>query len=417
MFISGSRRSIAIVVATIAVVATLAIFSIMPHVDARSVSEQREGPAGISLQFEYFGGGSMKCVVLGTSESTSIIMDELATMDVDIIPIDGAWQIPSLGSEDVLFVDGPWFSTQTGNSTGLISAVVAQGVPTFVVNGSIDAGDDLASGNLTVRSLISSTDNEPPVVRGVKVSATGGPTLLVEVGGQAKDEGELRKAIDATVNWVSNIDGRFYPSTNPFDYPYYWNLTLVHYYYSGDEFKPYGRVSFENYYYDWIVDAGEDVPQPQEQRLVRYRVQADPGWAVYGSDYRTSRVELVSISGRYHLSDYSGPNNAGETLVHFTTYQAFGRDYLSPTYWKYTTYQREAYSTSNSGEGRAGWVYEFGPGDYYSGQHQCIEPGLELNLRDGAVNFSGQCSVTWSRADYLSWQDHQVRIDLGGEVL
>ena len=45
-----------------------------------------------------------------------------------------------------------------------------------------------------------------------------------------------------------------------------------------------------------------------------------------------------------------------------------------------------------------------------------FEPGLELSLMNGAVDLSGYCSVTWSRADPFSWVDHQVRIDISGKV-
>jgi hypothetical protein len=416
--ITSRSKAVVLIVAAVAVVGMLILFSILPHIDARSTSEQREGPAGISVQFETFTAAqdSMRCVVLGTSDITPTITDELSSMAVNVTTIIDVLQVPSLGSKDVLFIDGQWLVSQPHEVKNNISAVVAQGVPTFVVNGSMDVLDELASANLTVRSIVTSSNDETPVVRGVKVSTIGGPTLLVEIGGRAANEGELRKAVNSTMNWVTNIDGMFYLSVNPFDYPIYWNLTLVHYYYSGDLFKPYGRVAFENFYYDWIAETGWDGIAPAELRLVHYRVQVDPGWAVYDSDYRTSRVELVSISGRSQLWDYAASSSTGESLVHMTTYNAFGKEYLSPTYWKYTTNQREAYSTSDSSIGKAGWVFEFDPGDYYSGRHQCIEPGLELCLMNGAVDLSGYCSVAWSRADSFSWVDHQVRIDISGKV-
>lgn len=420
------ERKTQIIIASGAVVIALLVMlvSVLPTIDSRSVNEERQGATSLSYQYEVADTFELErqgYIVVGDSPLTASVEAALASLNVNRTTITALSPDLDLSRTDVLLVDGPWLA-ETENGAAVLSSLSTRGVTVFIVNGTAEDLAALIPSGPALSSLSSTSHGKGPAVRGISVGPDGGPSAIIEIGGDAADPSELSKAVTSAVNWTSNRGHiPLSKSTNPYPgTPYLWNLTMVHYYYSGDALEPYGRIAFQNYYYDWVSDeefTGVIGPLVPDDRMVHYKVQADPGWAVYGNEYRLSRLELAFKFTPRTIVHYAPHTIAsGENAVNLATIVVPGKEQLSPAVWSFATALSDSDMSSISFEGLAGWGCDYAPGAYYAGRSSAIEPGVTFSCGPDGVGFSGTCSVTWAKAGLVSWDKHIENVELAGTL-
>lgn len=404
MKFKGNERPVLIASGAVAVALFVILVSVLPTIDSRSINEGRQGSIRLSYQYEFSETYDLEkwgFIVVGTSPLAASVETALASLNVNRTTISVV--SPDLSRMGVLLVDRDWLDGAESDVAAL-SSLVAKGVTVFIINGTAEDFGALMPADSMFSSLSSTSDGRDLSVRGICVSPDGG---LVEIGGDAADPSQLKKAVTSAVNWTSN-HGTISPANE------LTNVT-VHYYYPGDEFKPHGRIAIQNYYREWASDPPVHV-NPND-RLVHYKVQVDPGWAAYGSEYRMSRTEYKAEFGQVSSFGYSPPQIvSGQNMAALDPYMLPESMGPSPGSWTFDTELASFVPNNIEHMGRVGGTFNYDPGAYESGRSSTIEPGVTFLPGVDGASFSGHYEVTWAKPDLVSWDKHTERIEFSGAV-
>jgi len=191
--------------------------------------------------------------VLGSSNISSVINSSLQIGTSNITPISDVAILSSIKAGDgVLFVDGQWLQTTSFSIVATeIQPLILEGIPVIVIANSPELLKTATAGfNI---SQVYPT-NVPLIACGLKYYPQTGQSIGLAISGSPTNSSQISKATTGAYQWSSQFLTNTVPQqmanqVSPMDNAPYWWMGFELYYYSYDEFAPYGELNFFNQYY------------------------------------------------------------------------------------------------------------------------------------------------------------------------
>jgi hypothetical protein len=384
------------------------IAAIMPYLEAGGDSYRRSmGQTTNSVT----GGSSVPAnvTVLGSSPDTPFMAKSLEVISPSVDLISDVEDLDS--STEVLYVDCNGLSEERLTEiTELVRGTILRGLPVVFVNDTSGVMARMIAGQ-NISSVGAIQDGSTPiVVRALKHDPLGGRSGSLDVGGRAGDSSQLASALHLAYNWSAdrlenaNVSGVLDEHVHAYE-------AFSYSYFSGEAYAPYGRFTVSNTYIRTVWNSSYDM----DQWSVHYRVESDPGYGVYGNDYRTGTMALSSTFGeRANLNRYypGTAYGADSVEIHLSP-----NDYGLLSHWEYGITGVTVINHSNLGLNMFRLDHMPDRGSVVSQSPYAIEPGAGAMVeRNAGIEFQESYDLSWEKPSLFAWESRSVSLTVVGSV-
>jgi hypothetical protein len=396
----------AVIAITLAMIVVLA--AIMPFLEAGGSSDRREmGQTTWSVIMDSMVRANV--TVLGSSPDTQFIADSLEAGSQRVAVVSNADELDR--SAGVLCVDCTGMSEE--RLLGIIEpmrALILTGMPVIFVNDTLGTRARVIEGqNLSYVGAVPE-NGSPILASALKHDPLGGRSGSLDLGGWAGDRAQLASALDHALDWSSDRLENAYPSGILRNDVHIY-VAFSYSYFSGETYAPFGRYTISNTYIRTVWNSS----YAMDQWSVHYRVESDPGYGIYGNDYRTGSMTLRSTFGEGVVLNRHYPGTAygaDSASIHFNPNEY---DWLN--HWEYEIRDVTVMDHSNSGTKLFSLDHMPDRGDVVSRSPYSIEPGAGMSVeRNAGITFQESYGIDWQSPSIFAWKSNSAAMTIEGSV-
>jgi hypothetical protein len=384
------------------------IAAIMPYLEAGGDSYRRSiGQTANSVLMP--SAVEANVTVLGSSSDAYSMAESLEAVSPSVKLISDVENLNP--STKVLCVDCNGLSEERlVEITEAIRGTILRGAPVIFVNDTSGVMARAIEGQ-NISSVGAIQDGSTPIaVRALKHDPLGGRSGSLDMGGRAGDSSQLAGALHLAYNWSAdrlenvNVSGILNEHVHVYE-------AFSYSYFSGEAYAPYGRFTVSNTYIRTVWNSSYDM----DQWSVHYRMESDPGYGVYGNDYRTKAMVVSSTFDDSVALDRYYPGTAygvDSVEIHLSP-----NDYGLLSHWEYRIAGVTVINHSNLSLNMFRLDHMPDRGSVVSQSPYIIEPGAGAIVERGAgIEFQESYDLSWEKPSLFAWESRSVSLTVAGSV-